>query len=83
MVISVLSWFQTIFYTCALWAEQILNAVDGAGVVLAAFCVVLVIGLLFIPMRGRNLVTSFDSLKDFAAGSTHKKSKSSSYIHRS
>lgn len=41
-----------VFRQCAYWADQLLAAVGGAGVVLAAFLIVLVIGLLFIPMRG-------------------------------
>lgn len=41
-----------VFRYCATWVDQLLNAVGGSGVLMAAFLIVLVIGLLFIPMRG-------------------------------
>lgn len=41
-----------VFMYCAMWVDSLLDAVGGSGVLLAAFLVVLVIGLLFIPMRG-------------------------------
>lgn len=41
-----------VFQYCAYWVDQLLNAVGGSGVLMAAFLIVLVIGLLFIPMRG-------------------------------
>lgn len=44
--------FVPVFRQCASWVDQLLDAVGGSGVVMAAFLVVLVIGLLFIPMRG-------------------------------
>lgn len=44
--------FVPIFSQCAVWVDQLLSSIGGSGVVLAAFLIVLVIGLLFIPMRG-------------------------------
>ena len=41
-----------VFKQCAIWVDELLAAVGGSGVVMAAFLIVLVIGLLFIPMRG-------------------------------
>lgn len=41
-----------VFQHCASWVDELLDAVGGSGIVMAAFLVVLVIGLLFIPMRG-------------------------------
>lgn len=41
-----------VFRQCAIWVDQLLDSVDGSGVVMAAFLIVLVIGLLFLPMRG-------------------------------
>lgn len=41
-----------VFRYCALWVDSLLDSIGGSGVVLAAFLIVLVIGLLFIPMRG-------------------------------
>ena len=44
--------FVPVFRQCAYWVDSLLQAVGGSGVVMAAFLIVLVIGLLFIPMRG-------------------------------
>lgn len=41
-----------VFRQCALWVDTLFQAVGGSGVAMAAFLIVLVIGLLFIPMRG-------------------------------
>lgn len=41
-----------VFQHCAYWVDALLDAVGGSGIVMAAFLVVLVIGLLFLPMRG-------------------------------
>lgn len=57
MTIQSLEIMKTAFAACVTWANQLFEAVDGGGVVLAAFCIVLVIGLLFIPMRG-NAITN-------------------------
>lgn len=71
MVKYVLSWFETIFLNCAVWTDQLLTAVDGAGVVLAAFCIVLVIGLLFIPMRGNGMT----NIVSYSKNVIHQKKK--------
>lgn len=71
MVEQVLPLFETAFTKCAEWTTELLDAVGGAGVVISAFCIVLAIGLLFLPMRGRMGAVSF-----FSDYKKYKKSKS-------
>lgn len=71
MVEQILPLFETIFSKCAEWTTKLLDAVGGSGVVLAAFCIVLAISLLFLPMRGRMGAVSF-----FSDYKKYKKSKS-------
>lgn len=59
MVEEILQVAPLIFGQCAAWTQQLFDAVGGTGVVLAAFCICLAIGLLFMPMRGRMGATSF------------------------
>lgn len=61
MVEQILPYFKDIFAACAGWTQQLLDRVGGTGVVMAAFCIVLAISLLFLPMRGRMGATSFVS----------------------
>lgn len=72
MVEKALLLFKDIFYHCATWTNSLLDAVGGKGVVLAAFVIVLVIGLLFIPMRGGNLVADWSTFRDFNMSAMHK-----------
>lgn len=72
MTIKALGIIKTAFSACVIWVNQLFSAVDGSGVVLAAFCIVLVIGLLFIPMRGAAVVRGMSSLSDFTAQATHQ-----------
>lgn len=83
MVEQVLKLFETVFSKCAGWTSALLNAVDGKGTVMAAFIIVLVIGLLFIPMRGGSLVTDFGTFFDFNQGMIHKGKHGSGKITRS
>lgn len=70
--------FVPVFRQCAFWVDQLLDAVGGSGVVMAAFLVVLVIGLLFIPMRG-NAASNIKAYSEKKIYSNKKsKSKSSS-----
>lgn len=41
-----------VFKKCAYWTDLLFESVGGKGAVLGIFMIVLVIGLLFIPMRG-------------------------------
>lgn len=61
-----------VFSKCAEWTDSLLTAISGKGVVLGVFLIVLVIGLLFIPMRGGNLVTDWSTFRDFNASMIHK-----------
>lgn len=72
MVENALSLFKPVFSKCAEWTGVLLGAVGGKGVVLAAFVIVLVIGLLFIPMRGIGMNVSFDDFTDFTRQVTYK-----------
>lgn len=72
MVEQALRLFENIFSKCAEWTGALLDAVGGKGVVLAAFVIVLVIGLLFMPMRGVGFNVSFDDFKDFTRQATYK-----------
>lgn len=77
MTIKALEIMKTAFEACVSWTTQLLSATGGDGVVLAAFCIVLTIGLLFIPMRGGNLVAGWDTVRDFNMGVIHKGKHSS------
>lgn len=72
MVVQALGIINTAFTACVGWTNQLLSAVDGAGVILAAFCITLVIGCLFMPLRGGNVVASWNTFRDFNMGVIHK-----------
>lgn len=72
MVVKSLGIINTAFSACVDWTNQLLTAVDGNGVILAAFCITLVVGALFMPLRGGNVVSSWDSVRDFNVGIIHK-----------
>lgn len=63
-----------VFRYCAMWVDSLLDAVGGSGVVLAAFLIVLVIGLLFIPMRGN----AASNIKAYSEKKIHAKKVSES-----
>lgn len=71
MTIQSLEIMKTAFSACITWTNQLFSAVDGSGVVLAAFCIVLVVGVLFVPMRGIAIWRGMDSLSDFTAQATY------------
>lgn len=75
MMVKALEMMKTAFTACASWFTQLVSATGSQGVILAAFSIVLIIGLLFIPMRGGNIVVGFDTFSDFNAGVIHKKGK--------
>lgn len=72
MVEQFLGEFKNVFAKCAEWTAQLIDAVGGGGVILAAFCVVLAIGLLFLPMRGRMGAVSF--ISDYQQYGRHTRS---------
>lgn len=63
-----------VFKQCAYWTDILLESVSGKGVVLGIFMIVLVIGLLFIPMRGN----SATGIKAYTESKIHSKKRSSS-----
>lgn len=63
-----------VFRQCAYWVDQLLEAVGGSGVVMAAFLIVLVIGLLFLPMRGN----AASNIKAYSEKKIHSKKVSES-----
>ena len=72
MTIQALGIMKTAFSACVVWTNQLLSAVDGGGVILAGFCIVLVVSLLFIPMRGVAIWRGMDSLSDFTIQATYR-----------
>lgn len=78
MTIQALGLMNKAFGACVLFTNQLLSAVDGSGVILAGFCVMLAVSLLFIPMRGMAIWHGMDSLSDFTAQATYKGKYSSS-----
>lgn len=72
MTIQALGIMKTAFSACVTWVNQLFSAVDGSGVILAAFCIMLVVSLLFIPMRGMAIYRGMSSLSDFTAQATYK-----------
>lgn len=64
--------FVPVFSACADWTTMLLDKVDGGKVVLASFIIVLIVGMLFIPMRGHNLVAGWDEFRDFNKNAMHK-----------
>lgn len=57
--------FLSIFEKCASWTSSLLGAVGGKGIVVSVFILVLVIGMLFVPMRGGRLFNDFQVTSDF------------------
>ena len=69
MVYDSLRLMTNVFHNCAIWVNSLLDAVDGGGIVLTAFCFVLVVDLLFKPLRGSTMsdITSFSLSKIYKA----------------
>ena len=72
MVYEVLDLIAKVFTACANWTNRLFSAVNGGGVVLVAFCIYLVINLLFVPLRGGHLLPSSEGLHDFSTNVIHK-----------
>ena len=58
---------------CVAWFTQLVSATGSQGVILAAFAIVLIIGLLFIPMRGGNIVANYQDMADFTKSKVNKR----------
>lgn len=61
MVEQIFGLFVMVFGKCAEWTNNLIDAVGMGGIILAAFCIVITVSLLFMPMRGRMGATSFIS----------------------
>ena len=72
MTLEALEIMKTAFTACVVWTNQLFSALDASGVILAAFCITLVVNLLFIPMRGVAVWRGMESLSDFTAQATYK-----------
>lgn len=72
MVVEALQIIEKVFVACASWTNELFAATGGGGVVLAMFCIVVVIGALFIPLRGGNIVADWSTIRDFNMGVIHK-----------
>lgn len=72
MMGTIFGLFKTVFSECAVWTNQLFDAVGGKGVVISAFILVVIVSLLFIPLRGRTLVVSPGDFMDFTANVTYK-----------
>lgn len=65
--------FLSIFERCASWTNSLLGAVGGKGIVISVFILVLVIGMLFIPMRGSRLFNDYQVTSDYVKSKVNKK----------
>lgn len=70
MVVQALNVIRSAFQACTSWVSQLFGAVDGAGVVLAAICIVISISLLFMPIRG--IGVNVGALHDYAFQAVHQ-----------
>lgn len=57
------------FKACTGWFTDLVNATGSANIIIAAFGIVLVVGLLFMPMRGHNVASW---VSDYKVGKIHK-----------
>ena len=57
------------FKACTGWFADLVNATGSANIIIAAFGIVLVVGLLFMPMRGHNVASW---IGDYKVGKIHK-----------
>lgn len=62
-----------IFEACADWTTQLLDAVGGTGIVISAFVLIMVVSVLFIPLRG----SAIYGFTDYTKNSMHKAIKRS------
>lgn len=69
MVSKALLLMKTVFESCVEWFGQLLDAVDGAGLLIAAFIVVLVVSLFLMPLRGGGVTVG--GFQDFVNQATY------------
>lgn len=73
MVNQALILLKTVFENCVLWFGRLLAAVDGAGVLIAAFIIVLTVSLFLMPLRGGGITV--DGFRDFTNQITYTPKK--------
>lgn len=73
MVRYYLSLIEKVFVKCADWTFRLFDSIDGSGVVLAAFILIIVISTLFLPLRG----SAISGFTDYTKNSMHKAIKRS------
>lgn len=73
MVRYFLSLIENVFSKCGEWTYRLLNAIDGTGIVLAAFVLIIVVSMLFLPLRG----SAISGFTDYTKNSMHKAIKRS------
>ena len=72
MVLEALKIMESAFWACADWTNQLFTVTGGGSIVLAAFCIVVIVGVLFMPLRGGNILPSYSSVSDFVAQTTYR-----------
>lgn len=74
MVINALNMCKDAIVACLGWFDQIMTQIDGLGIVVAAFLVVLIVTMLLLPLRGGG-VGGLDYISDLTGqtiyNSTH------------
>lgn len=75
MVAQALSLMETVFGAVIGWFTDIMDSIEGSGILLAAFMIVLVVSVLFIPLRGNGLGSIGSGVSDFSQHVMHKEKK--------
>lgn len=60
------------FKACTGWFTSLVNATGSLNFIIAAFGIALVVGLLFMPMRGNNVASW---ISDYKTGQIHKQQR--------
>lgn len=72
MVAQALVMMETVFGAVVGWFTDLMTAVEGSNFVIAGFMIVLVVGVLFIPLRGSALGAIGDGISDLTQNTIHK-----------
>lgn len=73
--------FVPVFKYCTDWTTALLDCIGGGVVIVAAFAITLIIGMLFIPMRGGNIVGNWREMYDFTQTKISNAKKPSPGFH--
>ena len=69
MMVQIFEMLRVAFKACTDWTTSLIQATGSLNILLAAFSLVLVVGLLFMPMRGHNVASW---IGDYKVGKIHK-----------